>query len=106
MRIARSWKVVAVLGVAATMALTACTQKSQSGGEAGGGSGGGGAGGPVKVAFVPKLQGIPYFEAMNAGGRRPRRTSALQWLYQGPTQADAAAQADIVRSSSSRRSTR
>ena len=70
MRIARSWKVVAVLGVAATMALTACTQKSQSGGEAGGGSGGGGAGGPVKVAFVPKLQGVPYFEAMNAGGKK------------------------------------
>src|SRR6185295_19205249 len=99
MRIARSWKVVAVLGVAATMALTACTQKSQSGGEAGGGSGGGGGGGPVKVAFVPKLQGVPYFEAMNAGGQKAAAALGnVQWLYQGPTQADAAAQADIVRS--------
>jgi rhamnose transport system substrate-binding protein len=99
MRIARSWKVVAVLAVAATMALTACTQKSQSGGEAGGGSGGGGAGGPVKVAFVPKLQGVPYFEAMNAGGQKAAAALGnVQWLYQGPTQADAAAQADIVRS--------
>ncbi len=34
MRIARTLKVAAVLGVAATMALTACTQKSQSGGGA------------------------------------------------------------------------
>src|SRR3954469_21501650 len=99
MRIARSMKVVAVLGVAATMALTACTQKSQSGGEAGAGAGGAGGGGTVKVAFVPKLQGIPYFEAMNAGGQKAAAALGnVQWLYQGPTTADAAAQADIVRS--------
>jgi rhamnose transport system substrate-binding protein len=98
MRIARKLKVVAVLGVAATMALTACTQKSQSGGgtESGGASGGGGT---VKVAFVPKLQGIPYFEAMNAGGKKAAAALGnVQWLYQGPTTADAGAQADIVRS--------
>ena len=33
-------------------------------------------GGKVKVAFVPKLQGSPYFEAMDTGakqaGERPR----------------------------------
>jgi rhamnose transport system substrate-binding protein len=98
MRIARKLKVAAVLGVAATMALTACTQKSQSGGgtESGGASGGGGT---VKVAFVPKLQGIPYFEAMNAGGKKAAAALGnVQWLYQGPTTADAGAQADIVRS--------
>jgi rhamnose transport system substrate-binding protein len=100
MRIARSLKMAAVLGVAATMALTACTQKSQSEGGAGTGSGSGsGGGGPVKVAFVPKLQGVPYFEAMNAGGQKAAAALGnVQWLYQGPTQADAAAQADIVRS--------
>ena len=89
MRIARPLKVAAVLGVAATMALTACTQKSQSGGGAGTGSGGSGASGPVKVAFVPKLQGVPYFEAMNAGGQKAAAALGnVQWLYQGPTQAD------------------
>src|SRR3954452_20024320 len=99
MRIARKLKVAAVLGVAATLALTACTQKSQSGGgsESGGASGGGG--GTVKVAFVPKLQGIPYFEAINAGGQKAAAALGnVQWLYQGPTTAEAAAQADIVRS--------
>ena len=98
MRIARSLKMAAVLGVAATMALTACTQKSQS--EGGTGAGGGSApAGPVKVAFVPKLQGVPYFEAMNAGGQKAAAALGnVQWLYQGPTQADAGAQADIVRS--------
>ena len=99
MRIARKLKVAAVLGVAATMALSACTQKSQSGGgtESGGGASGGG--GTVKVAFVPKLQGVPYFEAMNAGGKKAAAALGnVQWLYQGPTTADAGAQADIVRS--------
>ena len=52
-----------------------------------------------KVAFVPKLQGVPYFEAMNAGGKKAAAALGnVEWLYQGPTQADAAAQADIVRS--------
>ena len=52
-----------------------------------------------KVAFVPKLQGIPYFEAMNTGGQAAaEELGNIEWLYQGPVQADAAAQADIVRS--------
>jgi rhamnose transport system substrate-binding protein len=98
MRIARSLRMAAVLGVAATLALTACTQKSQS--DSGAASGGGSTpAGPVKVAFVPKLQGVPYFEAMNAGGQKAAAALGnVQWLYQGPTQADAGAQADIVRS--------
>lgn len=50
-----------------------------------------------KIAFVPKLQGIPYFEAMNAGGEQAAKDMGVTWMYQGPTQADAAAQADIVR---------
>lgn len=48
---------------------------------------------------MPKLQGIPYFEAMNAGGKMAEKDfDNLKWLYQGPTTADAAAQADVVRS--------
>jgi rhamnose transport system substrate-binding protein len=53
------------------------------------------------VAFVPKLQGIPYFEAMNTGGKAAEQAVgdlSWLWLYQGPTQADAAAQSQIVRS--------
>ncbi|MDR1265596.1 MAG: autoinducer 2 ABC transporter substrate-binding protein [Propionibacteriaceae bacterium] len=51
------------------------------------------------VAFVPKLQGIPYFEAMNTGGQAAEADiPGLTWLYQGPTEADPAKQADIVRS--------
>lgn len=67
-----------------------------------GGGDGGGEGGEdetVTVAFVPKLQGSPYFEAMNAGAERAAEDYGnIDWQYQGPTDADAASQADVVRS--------
>ncbi len=52
----------------------------------------------ITVAFVPKLQGVPYFEAMNTGGLAAAEEYGFEWLYQGPVEADAAAQADVVRS--------
>lgn len=52
----------------------------------------------LKVAFVPKLQGVPYFEAMNTGGQAACAELGCEFLYQGPVEADAAGQADIVRS--------
>jgi rhamnose transport system substrate-binding protein len=88
-----------VVAVAITSALalvmTGCTKKNNTDTGAAGTSGAT----TYKVAFVPKLQGVPYFEAMNAGGKKAAaELGNVQWLYQGPTQADAAAQADIVRS--------
>ncbi|GAA4900935.1 autoinducer 2 ABC transporter substrate-binding protein [Tessaracoccus lubricantis] len=60
---------------------------------------GGEEGAEFTVAFVPKIQGIPYFEAMNTGGKAAEADiPGLTWEYQGPTTADPAAQADIVRS--------
>jgi rhamnose transport system substrate-binding protein len=88
----------AVVAVALTLTLSAagCTKKNQTAEPGAAASSGGGT---VKVAFVPKLQGIPYFEAMNAGGKEAAsKLSGVEWLYQGPTSADAAAQADIVNS--------
>ena len=81
----------AVLAIGA-LALTGCTNKNASGSEGTANTG------TTTVAFVPKLQGIPYFEAMNAGGKKAAEELGIKWLYQGPTTADAAAQADIVRS--------
>ncbi|GGE97908.1 autoinducer 2 ABC transporter substrate-binding protein [Mycetocola zhadangensis] len=83
------------LALTAALATTACTSRDDTGG---GGGGGGGGDDKVTVAFVPKLQGVPYFEAMNAGGKAAAEELGIEWLYQGPTTADAAAQADIVRS--------
>jgi rhamnose transport system substrate-binding protein len=52
----------------------------------------------VSVAFVPKLQGIPYFEAMNTGGQKAAEELGLRWIYKGGTTADPGAQTDIVKS--------
>lgn len=80
---------------ASALLLSAC-----AGGNGGGeGDSGGDDGEKVTVAFVPKLQGSPYFEAMNAGAERAAEDFGnIEWLYQGPTDADAASQADVVRS--------
>ena len=96
------------IGLAATLALSACTKKNEDTAASttaaataaeSSGAPASAAGAKVKVAFVPKLQGVPYFEAMNAGGKAAAEAMGnVEWLYQGPTQADAAAQADIVRS--------
>ena len=95
MRMTRRTRFAAAVGLAAALTVTACGQGS--GGSASGGSGSSG-GKQVTVAFVPKLQGIPYFEAMNTGGKAECDKIGCKWLYQGPVQADPAAQADIVRS--------
>jgi rhamnose transport system substrate-binding protein len=89
-------RITAALAVAAAgvLALAACTQQNPGGG------GGGGDGGEdqVSVAFVPKLQGIPYFEAMNTGGQRAAQELGIEWIYRGTSTADPGAQTEIVNS--------
>ena len=99
MRSARRVTAIIAIGAAAAIAMTGCTKKNEADTGAAAGGSGAPAGASYKVAFVPKLQGVPYFEAMNAGGQKAAaELGNVEWLYQGPTQADAAAQADIVRS--------
>ena len=82
-----------VLMVCAALALVGCSKKDE-----GGSASGGGESKTVKVAFVPKLQGVPYFEAMNTGGKKAAQDLGLEWIYKGPTTADPGAQTDIVKS--------
>jgi rhamnose transport system substrate-binding protein len=100
MRPTRKLTALVALGAAAAITLTGCTKKNEGGAAApSAGAGASTSATTYKVAFVPKLQGVPYFEAMNAGGKKAAAALGnVEWLYQGPTQADAAAQADIVRS--------
>jgi rhamnose transport system substrate-binding protein len=93
----RRTKLATVAGLALALVASGCGQGSGGSASDGGGEGGGGED-EVTVAFVPKLQGIPYFEAMNTGGQAGCEQLSCQWLYQGPVTADPAAQADIVRS--------
>lgn len=96
MKTSRKLAMAAAMTATAALAITGCTQRNSE--DPGGSEEGGGGGGDVTVAFVPKLQGIPYFEAMNTGGEQAAEELGFEWLYQGPTDADAAAQAEIVRS--------
>lgn len=102
MNLKTTGRTTTVVALAAALAVTGCTKKNDTTTPAAGGTSSGAAGGAggagKKIAFVPKLQGIPYFEAMNTGGQAAAKALGIQWLYQGPTTADAAAQAQIVRS--------
>jgi rhamnose transport system substrate-binding protein len=89
---------VGALALSAALLTTACTSRGNQDDTSAGTDSGGSSAEQVSIAFVPKLQGIPYFEAMNAGGKAAAEELGIEWLYQGPTTADAAAQADIVRS--------
>jgi rhamnose transport system substrate-binding protein len=52
---------------------------------------------PTKIAFVPKVAGIPYFDAMNAGGVLAAKRLGAQWITRAPATVDPAAQTAIVR---------
>src|SRR3954449_10047129 len=96
MRMTRRRRLAAALGLAATLTIAACGQGS--GGSASSGSSGGSGGGHYTLAFVPQPVPVPFYEAMNTGGKKACEEIGCTWLYQGPVQADPAAQADIVRS--------
>ena len=78
--------------LAASVAISGCSKKSGTTGSSSGGAK------KLTIAFVPKLQGIPYFEAMNTGGQQAAKDLGVQWIYKGATTADPGAQTDIVKS--------
>lgn len=101
MKISRLASTGLVSLVAASLALAGCTTRNEPAPTTDGGTATGTAPAPtdrVQVAFVPKLQGVPFFETFNSGGERfAQDHPEVEWLYQGPTTADAAQQADVVR---------
>lgn len=89
MKSSRSIMLVSSMAVAA-LALAGC---------AGGTTDGSDDGDTITVAYVPKLVGDPYFELVNQGGQRAAADYGnIEWLFQGPNTADAAGQAQSVRS--------
>ena len=61
-----------------------------------GGNSGGPGGRPVKVGFVPKLIGIPYFNACERGAREAAKELGLELVYNGPTSTDVNAQIALI----------
>jgi simple sugar transport system substrate-binding protein/rhamnose transport system substrate-binding protein len=54
------------------------------------------AGDKLTIAVVPKLVGIPYFNASEAGAVKAGEELGVNVIYTGPTQADAAQQVKVI----------
>jgi rhamnose transport system substrate-binding protein len=95
MRMSNRATAMLAVGLVGALAVAGCNKKSD---DDSGASGDSGSGKKISVAFVPKLQGIPYFEAMNTGGQKAATELGINWIYKGSTTADPGAQTDIVKS--------
>ncbi|RJQ89659.1 autoinducer 2 ABC transporter substrate-binding protein [Amycolatopsis panacis] len=62
-----------------------------------GGCSGDPASGRTRVVFVPKVGGIAYFDAMNAGGMQAAREYGIEWSARAPATVAPAAQTAILR---------
>ncbi len=58
--------------------------------------GGGGGGGPKKICMMPKLVGIPYFNASEKGAKEAAQELDVELVYDGPTEAKAALQSQMI----------
>jgi len=58
----------------------------------------GGSGKHITIAFVPKLDGIPYYDAMKVGAQKAAADLGVTYIQQGDQTADPAKQAEIVSS--------
>src|SRR5215212_1470437 len=89
----RKLKVVSTVLLAALVAVIAAScgvgqQPSQGGG--------GGGEGPAKVCMMPKLVGIPYFNASEKGAEEAAKELDVELVYDGPTEAKAALQSQMI----------
>jgi ABC-type sugar transport system substrate-binding protein len=83
---------LACLAIAAVAVIAGCGGST----EPVGGSGGGSDGKPLRVAFIPQLVGIPYFTAMERGGKRAAKDLGVEFTYRGAPTASAPQQVQLM----------
>jgi simple sugar transport system substrate-binding protein/rhamnose transport system substrate-binding protein len=84
---------VLVLGVlSGCSAVTKDSSVSKSENNKSGNSGNG----KITIAVVPKLVGIPYFNASETGAKQAGKDLGVNVIYTGPTEADAAQQVKVI----------
>jgi len=49
-----------------------------------------------RVAFIPQIIGIPYFNAMEAGGKKAAEALGVEFIYQGPVDTNPVDQLQIL----------
>ena len=81
----------ATLLVVLVLAVAACGV-----GQQGPSQGGGGGGGPNKICMMPKLVGIPYFNASEQGANEAAKELDVDLVYDGPTEAKAPLQSQMI----------
>src|SRR6184192_3626023 len=84
----KTFRLVATLLLGAVLALGGCSDPR---------GGAPATSSPTRIAFVPKIGGIPYFDAMDTGGREAAKQLGVEWSTTGPTTVDPAEQVKIVR---------
>lgn len=83
--------------------LSACSTTGNSGGNTSGNTAegananaGDASGAKKRIAFIPQLIGIPYFTAMETGGKKAAEDMGAEFLYTGATTASAQEQLKIM----------
>ena len=65
-------------------------------GQQGPSQGGGDGGGPNRICMMPKLVGIPYFNASEQGANEAAKELDVDLVYDGPTEAKAPLQSQMI----------
>ena len=83
-------KIIAIcLSLVMLLGLVACgSEKSVANGTEGGEK--------LRIAFIPQLIGIPYFTAMEEGGKQAAAELGCEFMYVGATEANAAEQSRLM----------
>jgi rhamnose transport system substrate-binding protein len=81
----KTFRLVATLLLGAALALGGCSDRVDS------------APARTRIAFVPKVAGIPYFQAMNTGGLEAAKRLGVEWSTVGPKTVDPDEQVGLLR---------
>lgn len=86
---------VLVFSIVVALVAASCGVGQEGPSDQGGATGGGG-GEQAKICMMPKLVGIPYFNAAEKGAKEAAEELGVELNYSGPTEASAAEQVQMI----------
>lgn len=85
-----------VFGIVVALVVASCGVGQEGPSDQGGATGDGGGGEQAKICMMPKLVGIPYFNASEQGAQEAAEELGIELNYNGPTEARAAEQVQMI----------